>query len=57
MRSFLSIVAKLPRLTYMTDFGACLSSHDRQLVSSRVRLVGRDGAILWTGPRGKKGML
>lgn len=55
MRSFLSIVAKLPKLTYMTELGACLSSHDRQFVSSCVKLVGRDGAILWRGPMEKNG--
>ncbi|KAK2975890.1 hypothetical protein RJ640_015321 [Escallonia rubra] len=53
--SFSATVAKLPKLTYMTDDGACLSSHSMQSASSINKLLDVAGANLCKGPTGKKG--
>ncbi|KAJ0870849.1 hypothetical protein HanRHA438_Chr11g0505161 [Helianthus annuus] len=54
--TFSSILAMLPKLTYNTDLGACLSSHEMQLVSSSRKLVLEGvGIILCNGPTVKTG--
>lgn len=45
-RSFWSMVAKLPTLIYMTEFGACWFSHAIQFWSASIRLAEEGWAII-----------
>ncbi|TXG74211.1 hypothetical protein EZV62_002790 [Acer yangbiense] len=53
--SFSSMVAMLPKLTYITEFSVCLSSHVMQLWSSSHKLHEDVGAIFCIGPIEKFG--
>ena len=54
--SFSSMAAMLPKLTYITEFLVCFSSHAMQLVSSFNKLLlGGPGPHLCRGPMGRFG--